>query len=61
MKRCLNEPTIRKYASMSRRQPEEAAHDRLVAGMEYNGDEKEVWAQVHSEPTESLVAFLEEE
>lgn len=61
MKQCSNDLTVRKNASMSRRQLEEAVHDRLVASMEYNGDEKEVWAQIHSEPTESLVTFLEEE
>ena len=31
--------THSKYASMSRHQLEEAAHDRLVASMEYNGEE----------------------
>lgn len=61
MKQCSNDLTVRKNASMSRRQLEEAVHDRLVASMEYNGDEKEVWAQIYREPTESLVTFLEEE
>ncbi len=56
-----NSQMSNKYASMSRRQLEEAAHDRLVASMEYNGEEKEVWEQISNEPTDCLIAFLEEE
>ncbi len=56
-----NYQTKSKYTSMSRRQLEEAAHDRLVASMEYNGDEDEVWAQVRSTSSKTLISFLEEE
>lgn len=53
--------THSKYVSMSRHQLEEAAHDRLVTSMEYNGEEDEVWAEVHSASMKDLIAFLEEE